>query len=159
MENTSNLTTLCYIEQDDKYLMMHRVKKKNDVNQDKWVGVGGHFEKDESPEECLRREVMEETGLELATYKLRGVITFVSDKWQTEYMFLYTAKLDKKIDESDLPECNEGELRWINKKEVYDLPIWEGDKKFFELLEKEDSFFTLKLRYEGEKLVECRVEK
>lgn len=157
MDNTSNLTTLCYIEQDDKYLMMHRVKKKNDVNQDKWVGVGGHFEKDETPEECLIREVKEETGLELATYKLRGIITFISDKWHTEYMFLYTAKLDKIIDECDLPECNEGELKWIRKKEVYNLPIWEGDKKFFELLEKEENFFTLKLRYEGEKLVEIKV--
>ena len=150
MKQKSNLTTLCYIEQDDKYLMMHRVKKENDINKDKWVGVGGHFEKDESPEECLLREVKEETGMTLKSYQLRGIITFISDKWQTEYMFLYTAKASS----IELPECDEGNLEWIKKKQVYDLPIWEGDKIFFRLLEKERPCFSLKLRYEGEKLVE-----
>lgn len=149
-KSKNNLTTLCYIEQDDKYLMMHRVKKENDLNKDKWVGVGGHFEENESPEECLVREVREETGLELLSYRLRGIITFISDEWGIEYMFLYTA--DKF--EGNIGECNEGNLEWVPKKQVYELPIWEGDKVFFRLLEERQDFFSLKLRYEGEKLVE-----
>ena len=153
MENKmkSNLTTLCYIEQDEKYLMMHRVKKEKDINKDKWVGVGGHFEKDESPEECLIREVKEETNLELKSFRLRGVITFLSDHWQTEYMFLYTAE----VEDIAFGDCDEGELEWIEKKKVYDLPIWEGDKIFFRLLEEGRDFFSLKLRYVGEELVEA----
>lgn len=147
----SNLTTLCYIEQDEKYLMMHRIKKENDINKDKWVGVGGHFEKDESPEECLLREVKEETNLELKSFRLRGIITFLSDRWQTEYMFLYTAE----VEDIAFGACDEGELEWIAKKDVYDLPIWEGDKIFFRLLEEERGFFSLKLRYVGEELVEA----
>ncbi len=146
----NNLTTLCYIERDDKYLMLHRVKKENDINKDKWVGIGGHFEYGESPEECLLREVREETGLALRDYRLRGIITFISDQWQPEYMFLYTAGAF----EGELRECDEGNLEWVEKSAVYDLPIWEGDKIFFHLLEKEEPFFSLKLRYEGEKLVE-----
>ena len=148
----SNLTTLCYIERDGKYLMMHRVKKENDVNKDKWVGIGGHFEADESPEECLLREVSEETGLTLTKWRARGIVTFISDQWQTEYMHLYTATEF----EGEIGECSEGTLEWIDKKDVYDLPIWEGDKIFFELLEKTQSFFSLKLRYEGDKLVESK---
>lgn len=153
MENRekSNLTTLCYIEQDDKYLMLHRVKKENDVNKDKWVGIGGHFEEDESPEECLLREVREETGLQLISYRFRGIVTFISDRWDTEYMHLFTAD---KFDGS-IAECDEGELCWVEKSKVYDLPIWEGDKIFFQLLEEREDFFSLKLRYEGEKLVEA----
>lgn len=147
----SNLTTLCYVEQDGKYLMMHRVKKEIDVNKDKWIGIGGHFEADESPEECLLREVREETGLTLLDYRLRGVITFLCDRWQTEYMFLYTADSF----EGTLQECQEGNLEWVDKSAVYDLPIWEGDKVFFRLLEQDGPFFSLKLRYEGETLVEC----
>ncbi len=150
----TNLTTLCYIEKDNKYLMMHRVKKENDINKDKWIGVGGHFEKDETPNECLLREVTEETGLTLLKYELRGVITFISDKWQTEYMFLYTASEY----EGELHECTEGKLEWVDKNRVYELPIWEGDKIFFRLLEERDDFFTLKLRYEGETLVESRID-
>ena len=146
----SNLTTLCYVEQDDKYLMMHRIKKEHDINKDKWVGIGGHFEADESPEECLLREAMEETGLTLLSYRLRGVVTFISDAWQTEYMFLYTA--DKF--EGELTECTEGVLEWVPKLAVYDLPIWDGDKIFFRLLEHRQEFFSLKLRYEGETLVD-----
>ena len=146
----SNLTTLCYIEKDNKYLMMHRVKKENDINRDKWVGIGGHFEADETPEECLLREVREETGLELTDYRLRGIITFISDRWPTEYMFLYTAS--GYIGE--ISTCDEGLLEWVEKNMVYSLPIWEGDKIFFKLLEDETDFFTLKLRYEGDKLVE-----
>ena len=146
----SNLTTLCYIERDDSYLMMHRVKKENDINKDKWIGVGGHFEESETPEECLLREVREETGLELTSWKLRGIITFSTDIYPTEYMFLYTA--DGYTGE--MIECNEGNLEWVKKADVYDLPIWEGDKVFFKLLEGQEEFFSLKLRYEGDKLVE-----
>ena len=147
----SNLTTLCYIEQDGKYLMMHRVKKEHDINKDKWVGIGGHFEPDESPEECLLREAREETGLTLTYYRQRGIITFISDKWQTEYMFLYTAT----DYEGTLTDCREGVLEWIDKDKVYDLPLWEGDKIFFQLMAEERPHFSLKLRYEGEELVEA----
>ena len=145
-----NCTTLCYIERDDSYLMMHRVKKEKDINKDKWVGVGGHFEEGESPEECLLREVREETGLELTSWKLRGVITFSTDTYPTEYMFLYTA--DGYTGE--MIECNEGNLEWVKKSDVYDLPIWEGDKVFFRLMEEDGPVFSLKLRYAGDKLVE-----
>ena len=147
----SNLTTLCYIEQDGKYLMMHRVKKEHDINKDKWVGIGGHFEPDESPEECLLREAREETGLTLTDYRQRGIITFISDKWQTEYMFLYTATGY----EGKIGACNEGVLEWIDKDKVYDLPLWEGDKIFFRLMAAEWPHFSLKLRYVGEELVEA----
>ena len=147
----SNLTTLCYIERDGKYLMMHRVKKEHDINKDKWVGIGGHFEADESPEECLLREAREETGLTLTEYKQRGIITFMSDRWQTEYMFLYTASAY----EGEIGECNEGTLEWIDKETVYELPLWEGDKIFFRLLEEQRRHFSLKLRYMGEALVEA----
>ncbi len=153
MENTSKsiLTTLCYMEQDGKYLMMHRVKKENDINKDKWVGVGGHFERMESPDECLLREVREETGLMLLSYRLRGIITFISDVWGGEYMFLYTADDFR----GSIGECSEGTLEWVAKDKVYELPIWEGDKIFFRLLEERQECFSLKLRYEGEKLVEA----
>ena len=147
----SNLTTLCYIERDGKYLMMHRVKKEHDINKDKWVGIGGHFEVDESPEKCLLREAKEETGLTLTDYKQRGIITFMSDRWQTEYMFLYTASAY----EGEIGECNEGTLEWIDKEKVYELPLWEGDKIFFRLLEEQRPHFSLKLRYVGEALVEA----
>ena len=147
----SNLTTLCYIEKDGRYLMMHRVKKAHDINKDKWVGIGGHFEADESPEECLLREAREETGLTLTEYKQRGIITFMSDKWQTEYMFLYTASAY----EGEIGECNEGTLEWIDKEKVYELPLWEGDKILFRLLEEQRPHFSLKLRYVGEALVEA----
>lgn len=146
----SNMTTLCYIEREGQYLMMHRVKKEKDINRDKWVGVGGHFEDNESPEECLLREVSEETGFKLLNYRLRGVITFISDRWQTEYMFLYTADSF----EGQIGKCDEGNLEWVDKDTVYELPIWEGDKIFFRLLEQEVPFFSLKLRYIGEELVE-----
>ena len=146
-----SLTTLCYIEKDGCYLMMHRIKKKNDVNQEKWVGIGGHFEADESPEECLLREAMEETGLTLTSYRFRGLVTFISDKWETEYMCLYTADGF----EGEIGECNEGELVWIPKDEVMNLKLWEGDKIFFRLLNEDAPFFSLKLRYEGETLAEA----
>jgi 8-oxo-dGTP diphosphatase len=151
----SNMTTLCYIEKDDSYLMMHRVKKEKDINKDKWVGVGGHFEENESPEECLLREVREETGFTLTSWRLRGIVTFICDRWQTEYMFLYTADGYQCENENVLPVCDEGVLEWVKKSAVYDLPIWEGDKIFFRLLEQDRDVFSLKLRYEGDKLVEA----
>lgn len=149
----TNLTTLCYLERDGAYLMMHRVKKAHDINRDKWVGVGGHFEPDESPEECLLREVREETGVVLDRFRLRGVITFSSDAWQTEYMFLYTADAwHGALVGADA--CDEGTLAWVKKEEVSALPIWEGDKIFFRLLAEERPCFSLKLRYVGDVLVE-----
>lgn len=148
------LTTLCYIEKDDKYLMLHRIKKKNDENQDKWIGVGGKFEPGETPEECLLREVREETGLTLLSFRFRGIVTFVSDEWGTEYMHLFTA--DEYTGE--MIECDEGELVWIPKDEIETLKIWEGDKVFLRLLREKQNFFSLKLRYEGEKLVQTEVK-
>lgn len=147
------LTTLCYIEKNDKYLMLHRVKKKNDQSQDKWLGVGGHFEEGESPEECVLREVTEETGLTLTEYRYRGLVTFVSDMWEDEYMHLFTATGY----EGDMTECDEGELVWIPKDEVYNLNLWEGDKIFFRLLEEDKGFFTLKVKYEGDKLISSEI--
>mgnify|MGYP001068999119 FL=1 len=146
----SSQTTLCYIEKDGKYLMLHRVKRENDINKDKWIGVGGHFEADESPEECLLREVKEETGLILTAWKLRGIITFICDRQPTEYMFLYTADAFT----GTLTECSEGNLEWVDKSKVYDLPVWEGDKIFFRLLEEDHPFFSLKLKYEDDRLAE-----
>lgn len=148
------LTTLCYIEKDDQYLMLHRVKKEKDENHDKWIGVGGKFEQGETPEECLLREVREETGLTLTAYRFRGIVTFVSDIWGTEYMHLFTA--DGYTGE--LTECSEGELVWVKKSEIETLHIWEGDKVFLRLLEECQDFFSLKLRYEGENLTETKVE-
>lgn len=147
----SNLTTLCYIEKEDSYLMLHRVKKKADINKDKWIGVGGHFEAGESPEECLLREVKEETGLVLTSWRLRGVITFSTDTYATEYMFLYTADGY----EGSLRECDEGTLEWVRKTDVCQLPIWEGDKIFFRLLTEGADFFSLKLTYQGDRLIEA----
>jgi len=146
-------TTLCYIENDGKYLMLHRTKKENDINELKWIGVGGKFEKDETPEECLLREVKEETGLTLLDYKLRGVITFISNKWQTEYMYLFTANKFT----GELIPCDEGVLEWVDKGEVLKLNIWEGDKIFLNKLVADDGFFTLKLVYVGDDLVESKM--
>lgn len=146
-----NLTTLCYIEKDGAYLMLHRVKKERDINKDKWVGVGGHFEPGESPEECLLREVEEETGLILTEYRLRGVVTFIADVIPGEYMFLYTATGYT----GNLQICDEGDLEWVAREKVPELPIWEGDRIFFRLLEERQDFFSLKLRYEGDTLVEA----
>ena len=142
-------TTLCYIERGGQYLMLHRVKKENDLNHDKWVGVGGKFEVNESPDECLRREVLEETGLTLTDYRCRGVVTFVSDEWEGEYMYLYTATGF----EGALRECDEGTLEWVPIEKVPSLPLWAGDKIFFRLLRENRAWFSLKLCYEGDKLV------
>lgn len=146
------LTTLCYIEKENSYLMLHRIKKAEDCNKGKWIGVGGKLEENESPEECLVREVKEETGLTLLDYSLRGIITFVSDEWETEYMFLYTADHF----EGELIECNEGELAWIDKNKVMDLRLWEGDRIFLQSLIDDEPFFEMKLSYKGEHLEECR---
>ena len=146
------LTTLCYLEKDGCYLMMHRVKKKNDVNQDKWIGVGGHAESYESPEDCLLREVKEETGLELTGYRFRGIVTFALKGVETQYMCLYTA--DDWKGELNW-DCPEGTLEWIPKKDVKQLALWDGDLIFFKLLEEEHPFFSLKLVYEGDVLTEC----
>lgn len=143
--------TLCYIERGDEYLMLHRVKKENDINHDKWIGVGGKFEDKESPEECVLRETREETGLTLTDYRYRAVVTFVSDEYETEYMHLFTASAW----EGELRECDEGVLEWVKKDKVFTLPIWEGDKLFLRLLAEEHPFFSLKLRYEGERLAEA----
>ena len=146
----NNLTTLCYIEKDDCYLMMHRVSKKNDINAGKWIGVGGHFEDNESPDECLLREVNEETGLTLTEYQLRAIITFIAEGYGCEYMHLYTATgFEGELDET----CNEGILKWIPKKDIFNLNLWEGDKIFLNLLLKDHPFFSLKLEYIGDDLV------
>lgn len=143
-------TTLCHIEKNGCYLMLHRTKKKNDLNQDKWVGIGGKFEDKESPEECNAREVFEETGLILKNAKYRGIVTFVSNVWETEYMHLFTA--DRF--EGELKECDEGELCWVDKQRLLELPLWKGDKIFLRLLDNANQpFFSLKLQYEGEELV------
>ena len=139
-------TTLCYIRKDDCYLMLHRVKKENDLNHDKWIGVGGKFLPDESPEECLLRETREETGLTLTEFSLRGIVTFVSARWETEYMYLYTADGFS----GTLADCDEGVLEWVPIARVPELELWEGDRIFLELLEQDTPCFTLKLVYDAE---------
>lgn len=147
------LTTLCYIEKDDSYLMLHRVSKKNDVNKDKWIGVGGHFEAGESPEDCLLREVKEETGLILTSYRFRGLLTFVFNDNEAEYICLYTADGF----EGEITDCDEGTLEWVSKKKIPELNLWEGDKIFFELLNRNEPFFFMKLVYQGDTLVDCEL--
>lgn len=144
-------TTLCYIEQNGSYLMLHRVKKKNDLNQDKWVGIGGKFEDKESPEDCILREALEETGLTLKHMEYRGIVTFVSNQYPTEYMHLFWA------DEfsGTIKECDEGNLEWISKEALMQIPMWEGDKIFLRLLDEKVPFFSLKLCYEGDTLVQA----
>ncbi len=143
-------TTLCYIHNNrGQTLLLHRVKKENDLNHDKWIGVGGKFEDKESPEECLLREVREETGLTLTSYRYRGIVTFVSDVWETEYMHLFTA--DGFV--GTLTVCDEGTLEWVDNDRVPTLPTWEGDRLFLQLLATETPFFSLKLQYEGDTLL------
>ena len=142
-------TTLCYLQQGDSYLMLHRVKKENDLNQDKWIGVGGKFEDRESPEDCLLREVREETGLTLTRYRYRGIVTFVSDRWPTEYMHLFTA--DRWT--GTLKECDEGVLEWLPRSQLLQIPHWEGDAIFLDLIARDVPFFSLKVCYQGDKLV------
>lgn len=148
------LSTVCYIEKAGKYLMLHRTKKENDINKDKWIGIGGKFEKDESPEECILREVKEETGLNIKSYKLKCIVTYVSTKWETEYMYVFTANEF----EGDLIECNEGDLQWIDKEKIEELNIWEGDKIFIKKMQESNSFFTIKFEYDGDKLMKYKLK-
>lgn len=150
MKARRNLSTLCYIEKDGKYLMLHRIKKTNDINQGKWIGVGGHLEQDETPEECLLREVKEETGFTLLDFRLRGILTFLADDFPAEYIFLYTANQFN----GEQVQCDEGVLEWIKKEDISSLALWEGDRVFFHLLDTTENVFSLKLRYEGDRLVE-----
>ena len=169
-------TTLCYIEKGNQYLMLHRIKKEHDANRDKWIGIGGHFEEGETPEECVLREVKEETGLTLTSYRLRGLIDFVSDRWERELMYLFTADEFTKdvpgcsrdvnvlaenepasgeFTADELPDCDEGQLEWVDKDKIIDLKLWEGDNIFLNLLDEREEYFDLKLVYEGEKLSEA----
>ena len=147
----SPMTTLCYIEKEDAYLMLHRISKKNDVNKDKWIGIGGHFEQGESPEDCLLREVYEETGLTLTHWKFHGIVTFTQEGYGTEYMCLYSADGFT----GELKDCDEEILEWVPKKDLRKLNLWTGDLIFLELMEKDAPFFSLKLSYQGDNLVEA----
>ena len=142
-------STLIYVERGDEYLMLHRTKKENDLNRDKWIGIGGKFEENESPEDCMLREAREETGLTLTSWRYRGIVTFLSDRWETEYMHLFTADGYS----GTLRQCDEGDLAWIKKSELLKLKLWEGDKIFLRLLDSDEPFFSLKLKYEGDTLV------
>lgn len=164
-------TTLCYIERDGQYLMLHRVKKQNDASHDKWIGVGGKCEADESPDECMLREVKEETGLTVTSWRYRGIVTFISDVWPCEYMHLFTA--DQWLDPAasakadgvqadvaaPLPECDEGDLQWIDKEELFSLTLWPGDRIFLRLImDPGRPFFSLKLVYRGDDLVAAKLD-
>lgn len=144
MNKSMQNTTLIYIEKESKYLMLHRTKKENDYNKDKWIGIGGHFEEGESPEECVCREVKEETGLDLRSQEYRGIVTFVSDNNFTEFMHIFWS--DDFT--GNLLECNEGDLEWVEKSRMNDLPHWKGDEIFLNLLDMQVPFFSLKLVYE-----------
>lgn len=144
-------STLCYILQNDKVLMLHRVKKKNDINHDKWIGIGGKFEREESPEECLLREAKEETGLTLTSWQCRSIVTFRTVGGEGEYMYLFTADGF----EGSLKECDEGDLQWVSREFLGSLPMWEGDKIFLDLLWQDAPFFLLTLTYDGDKLIEA----
>lgn len=144
-------SSLCYITRGEDVLLLHRVKKENDLNHDKWIGLGGKFLENESPEECMLREVREETGLTLISWRYRGIVTFVSDRYEGEYMHLFTADGFT----GEMTDCDEGVLEWIPKERMRELPQWEGDRIFLELLQREAPFFSLKLVYEGDKLMEA----
>ena len=144
-------STLCYIYNNDECLMLHRTKKENDQSHDKWLGIGGKFEDKESPEDCALREIKEETGLTVTDYRYRGIVTFVSDEWETEYMHLFTADGFT----GNIIECDEGDLEWVKKKDVIKLPMWEGDRIFLDLIERDDPFFSLKLVYKGDRLMDA----
>lgn len=145
-------TTLCYITRGDQVLMLHRIRKEHDLNRDKWIGIGGKFEGNETPDECLLREAWEETGLTLTSWRCRGVVTFLtSDDWEGEYMYLFTADGFT----GTLQPCTEGDLQWISREFLDELPKWEGDRIFLDLLWQDAPFFLLKLRYDGQKLVEA----
>ncbi len=141
------LSTLCYIEKNNKYLMLHRTKE--DINKGKWLGIGGKFEKNESPEECIIREAKEETGLNLKSIRLRCIVTYISTNWETEYIYVFTCD----DFDGELIECNEGKLEWVEKNKLLHLDIWEGDKYFLEKINNRANFFTIKFEYSGEKLL------
>ena len=143
-------SSICYIEKEEKYLMLHRTKKEKDINKEKWIGVGGKFEDKESPEDCIIREVKEETGLTLNSCKLRCIVTYVSKNWDTEYMYVFTSDDFS----GELIECNERDLEWVDKKKIFELNLWEGDKIFLSKLQKDNTFFTMKFNYDGDKLLE-----
>ncbi len=143
------LSTVCYIEKEGKYLMLHRTKKQNDINKEKWLGIGGKFEDKESPEECTIREVKEETGLTLNSVKLRGILTFINPICETEYIFVFTSNDFT----GNLIECNEGDLQWVDKHKITSLNLWEGDKIFIEKIKEDSPFFTIKYIYEGDTLL------
>ena len=144
-------STLCYVTRGDEVLMLHRVKKKNDINKDKWIGIGGKFERDESPDECVLREALEETGLTLTSWKCRGVVTFLNTCCEGEYMYLFSADGFA----GELKECDEGDLQWVSRDFLNALPKWEGDQIFLDLLWQGAPFFLLTLRYSGDTLVEA----
>lgn len=144
-------TTLCYVTRGDEVLMLHRVKKKKDLNKDKWIGIGGKFEGEESPDQCLLREAKEETGLTLTSWRCHGVVTFLSDQYEGEYMYLFTADGF----EGALKECNEGDLQWVSREFLNQLPKWEGDEIFLDLMWQDAPFFLLTLRYQGDTLAEA----
>ena len=141
-------STLCYIEKDGKYLMLHRIKKENDINRDKWIGIGGKFEDKESPEDCVLREAFEETGLTLTSYSYRGIVTFISNVCETEYMHLFTADGFT----GNISECDEGVLEWVEKDKITSLPLWEGDKIFLDALNNGEKDFKITLNYDGDRL-------
>ena len=143
-------SVLCYVTRGDDVLMLHRVKKKNDINKDKWIGIGGKFEFEESPDECLLREAKEETGLTLTSWQCRGIVTFLNDSCEGEYMYLFTADGF----EGELKECDEGDLQWISRDFLNSLPKWEGDQIFLDLLWQNEPFFLLTLRYDGDRLAD-----
>lgn len=147
-------TTLCYLERDNQYLMLHRVKKENDASHDKWIGVGGKCEANESPDECMLREVQEETGLTVSSWRYRGIVTFISDVWPCEYMHLFTAT---EWHGNEIV-CDEGDLQWVDKSLLFNLNLWEGDKIFLRLLMDENQpFFSLKLVYQGDTMVSAKL--
>ena len=149
------LSTLCYIEKDNKILLLHRTKKQNDEHEGKWIGVGGKFENGETPEECVEREVKEETGLTIKNPSLRGIMTFPNFKKDTDcYVFLFTVNEFQ----GELIECDEGELKWIPKSKVLDMPTWEGDLIFLRWLLDKKSFFSAKFVYENNKLQDHNVK-
>ena len=147
-------TTLCYIDDGQCYLMLHRVKKELDASHGKWIGVGGKCEPDESPDECMLREVKEETGLTVTRWRYRGIVTFISDTWDNEYMHLFTA--DRWVGEPDMTIDDEGELAWIPKLDIMSLKLWEGDRIFLRLLmDEQQPFFSLKLVYVHDELTKA----
>ncbi len=153
--NQMRLTTLCYVERDGCWLMMHRTRKSLDENAGKWIGLGGHLESGESPAECILREITEEAGIPVSDLRLRGIVTFILRDWGNELTFLYTARTDAEA----LPDCPEGELKWVPVSDVLSLPLWEGDRVFLPLLRTREDCFSLKLVYApGGRLIESRLE-